>query len=248
MQYPRAAEPVSASCPSILPRLALTLCVLLALILFSCAGGPSRAAESVVSFGAAALPAEESYSPAPLSAAQKNIVDGGSSLVGKASLVVNGKTYPNDCTGLVRAAYAFAEIDLAFRFGSYAGNGVRRLHETLLDEGLLYATRYPAPGDIVFWDNTYDANGNRKADDEFTHVGVVIAVEPDGAALYLHYHYRLGPVIERMNLVTPDDETLIDGKPANAALRMRKSPPGPGSNAAQLFRILGKGYELKAPL
>jgi len=168
--------------------------------------------------------------------------------VGKASLVVNGKTYPNDCTGLVRAAYAFADIDLAYRFGSYAGNGVRRLHETLLDEGLLYATRYPAPGDLIFWDNTYDANGNGKADDEFTHVGLIIATEPDGAALYLHYHYRLGPVIERMNLVTPDDERLIDGKPANAVLRMRGSPPGPGSNAAQLFRVLGKGYELKAPL
>lgn len=248
MQYPSAAKPVRASCPSILSHLTLTLFALLTLGLFSCAGGPSRVIGDEGAFGQSALPPSETYSPAQLSAAQKSIVDGGPSLVGKASLVVNGKTYPNDCTGVVRAAYAFANIDLAFRFGSYAGNGVRRLHETLLDKGLLYATRYPAPGDIVFWDNTYDANGNRKADDEFTHVGVVIAVEPDGAALYLHYHYRLGPIIERMNLVTPDDETLIDGKPANAALRMRNSPPGPGSNAAQLFRILGKGYELKAPL
>ncbi len=232
-----------------MPRPAvIVLSCLGALASLSCAGGPSRAAGDGSVIGQAAMPESEAFIPSPLSAAQKSIVDGGSGLVGKTSLVVNGKTYPNDCTGLVRAAYAFAGIDLAFRFGSYAGNGVRRLHETLLDEGLLYATRYPAPGDIVFWDDTYDANGNRKADDEFTHVGVVIAVEPDGAALYLHYHYRLGPVIERMNLVTPDDETLIDGKPANAALRMRNSPPGPGSNAAQLFRILGKGYELKAPM
>jgi cell wall-associated NlpC family hydrolase len=241
MQYPSAAKPVRASCPSILSHLTLTLCALLTLGLFSCAGFPSRATESVAAFGAAAMPESETFIPAPLSAAQKSIVDGGSSLVGKASLVVNGKTYPNDCTGLVRAAYAFAEIDLAFRFGSYAGNGVRRLHETLLDEGLLYATRYPAPGDIVFWDNTYDANGNRKADDEFTHVGVVIAVEPDGAALYLHYHYRLGPIIERMNLVTPDDESLIDGKPANAALRMRNSPPGTGQQRRPALQDLRQG-------
>ncbi|HAE21365.1 MAG TPA: hypothetical protein DCG47_03445, partial [Spirochaetaceae bacterium] len=187
-----------------LPALLFLSC-LGALASLSCAGSPSRAADRLE----IALPIAEAYSPAQVSAAQTSIVAGGKSLVGKASLVVNGKTYPNDCTGLVRAAYAFADIDLAYRFGSYAGNGVRRLHETLLDEGLLYATRYPAPGDLIFWDNTYDANGNGKADDEFTHVGLIIATEPDGAALYLHYHYRLGPVIERMNLVTPDDERLI---------------------------------------
>ncbi len=221
------------------PRLALALCTVLPLFLLSCVSEPARAID---------LPPVEVYSPEQISAAQESIVKGGTSLVGKTKLVVNGKTYSNDCTGVVLAAYAFAKIDLAFRFGSYAGNGVRRLHETLLDDGLLYATRYPAPGDIIFWDNTYDANGNGKADDEFTHVGVIIATEPDGSALYLHYHYRLGPVIERMNLVNPNDETLINGKPANAALRMRNSPPGPGSNAAQLFRVLGKGYELKAPM
>jgi hypothetical protein len=193
------------------------------------------------------MPAEETYRPAAVSEDQRLVAEGGRSLAGKRSLVVNGVTFPNDCTGLVRAAYAFASIDLAYRFDEYAGNGVRRLYETLKDENLLYAVRYPAPADLVFWDDTYDANANGRADDELTHVGVVISVDPDGSIYYLHYHYRLGPVIERMNLTRPDDDTRGPDGPVNATLRMRGSPGRSGTNAAQLFRVFGKGYGLETP-
>ena len=186
------------------------------------------------------MPADETFRPASVSEAQRLVADGGRSLEGKKTLVVAGATYPSDCTGLVRAAYAFASIDLAYRFGDYAGNGVRRLYATLKDADLLYAVRYPAPADLIFWDDTYDADGNGRAGDELTHVGVVLSIDPDGSIEYLHYHYRLGPVIERMNLTRPDD-------PASATLRMRGSPAGPGTNAAQLFRVFGKGYELRTP-
>jgi len=191
------------------------------------------------------MPARETYARTAISEAQRLVAEGGRSLEGKRTLVVDGATYPNDCTGLVRAAYAFAAMDIAYRFAEYSGNGVRRLYETLKDADLLYAVRYPAPADLVFWDDTYDANGNGLADDELTHVGLVVSVEPDGSILYLHYHYRLGPVIERMNLTRPDDETRGPDGPVNATLRMRGSPVGPGTNAAQLFRVFGKGYELK---
>ncbi len=193
------------------------------------------------------LPASETWSQVSLSETQRLIVAGGESLVGKHSLVVNGVTYPNDCTGLVRAAYAFASIDLAARFGRYAGNGVQRLYRTLQAAGLLYATRYPAPGDLIFWDNTYDANGNGRADDELTHVGLVLSVGADGSIRYLHYHIRLGPFVERMNLTRPDDDSEGPGGRVNAILRMRGSPGGAGGNAAQLYRVFGKGYELREP-
>ncbi len=186
------------------------------------------------------MPAAETFRPATISEAQRLVADGGRSLEGKRPLIVAGVTYPSDCTGLVRAAYAFASIDLAYRFDDYAGNGVRRLYATLKDADLLYAVRYPAPADLIFWDDTYDADGNGRAGDELTHVGVVLSVDPDGSVEYLHYHYRLGPVIERMNLSRPDD-------PGNATLRMRGSPAGPGTNAAQLFRVFGKGYGLRTP-
>lgn len=182
-----------------------------------------------------------------LSEAQRLIVQGGHSLEGKRVLLVKGVTYPNDCTGLVRAAYAFASIDLAHHFVKYSGNGVLRLYKTLEDQKLLYSVHYPAPADIIFWDNTYDSNNNGKADDELTHVGVVISVEPDGSILYLHYHYRLGPVLERMNITRKDDDSSDEDGRVNAILRMKGSPGNVGINAAQLFRVFGKGYELSVP-
>lgn len=190
------------------------------------------------------MPETEAYGLSPITEPQRLIAEGGASLVGMKTLSVNGVTYPNDCTGLVRAAYAFASIDLARDFGRYAGNGVRRLYETLKGESLLYAVRYPMPGDLIFWDNTYDANGNGIADDELTHAGVVISVEADGSIRYLHYNYKSGPVIERMNLTRPELGSGDDGLPVNSALRMKDSPGVSGSNAAQLFRVFGRGYLL----
>jgi len=214
------------------------------LVLSGCASmhGPLPVGDPAYPF-----PASDAWSPATLSEAQRLIVAGGASLVGKKTLVVGGVTYPNDCTGLVRAAYAFASIDLAYRFGRYAGNGVLRLYKTLKAEGLLYATRYPAPGDLIFWDNTYDANGNGRADDELTHVGLVLSSEADGSIRYLHYHIRLGPLVERMNLMRPDDDSEGPGGRVNAFIRMRGSPGAAGDNAAQLFRVFGKGYQLRMP-
>ena len=183
----------------------------------------------------------------PVSEAQRLVVEGGRTLVGKKSLVVNGVTYPNDCTGLVRAAYAFAHIDISYRFDRYTGNGVLRLHQSLYDQNLLYEVRYPAPADLIFWDNTYDYNNNGKADDALTHVGVVISVGSDGSILYLHYNYRLGPVLDRMNLTRIDDESSDSNGRVNSILRMKGSPGNIGINAAQLFRVFGKGYDLTIP-
>ena len=50
-----------------------------------------------------------------------------------------------------------------------------------------------------------------------------------------------------MNLSRPDDESDGPGGRVNAFLRMRGSPGAAGDNAAQLFRVFGRGYELKTP-
>ncbi|HSV56364.1 MAG TPA: hypothetical protein VLH39_04565 [Magnetospirillaceae bacterium] len=187
------------------------------------------------------------YAAAERDAFQIAVVAGGLSLVGRTELVVDGVRFPMDCTGVVRAAYAFGGMDLAFRFASYRGNGVRRLYLTLRDEDLLYSSRHPAPGDLVFWDHTYDANGNLSADDELTHVGMVVGMDPDGTIAYLHHNYRRGPVVERMNLARPDQQFLIAkgvSRRINYPIRLRGSPPGPGTTAAELFRVFGAAYRL----
>jgi len=175
---------------------------------------------------------------------RQQIVDGGLSLVGESKLIVKGKTYPFDCTGVILASYAFADIDLAFRFSRYSGNGVRRMFLTLSDEDLLYQVEYPLPGDIIFWDNTYDANNNKLVDDELTHAGLVVAVDDDGLITYLHHHYRLGVVVEYMNLLQPDRDYDVNGRRINSALRMRGLGGDIGTNAAQLFRVFGQGWKL----
>ncbi len=225
---------------------AFTACAVCAFVIFlsSCAtrGLVPRSADPDFPF-----PESEVYAPAKLTRLQKTVVEGGLSLVGRKELVVHGVWYPSDCTGVVRAAYAFAGVDLAYRFSRYAGNGVRRLYLTLRDEGLLYAVRYPAPGDLIFWDDTYDADRNGRADDEFTHVGLVTAVDAEGTISYLHYNYRTGPVVERMNLFHPEEETLaVEGVqvPINSPMRMRSAPKIARTNAAQLFRVFGKAYDL----
>lgn len=225
-------------------RFRLALLLAGAALLASCAGrGRAPSAKDA----AYPFPERETYAPAEPSKLQTAVVSGGLTLVGKSELVVNGVRYPMDCTGVVRAAYAFGGVDLAYRFAFYGGNGVRRLYMTLRDGNLLYSTRYPAPGDLVFWDDTYDANGNGKADDELTHVGLVVEVDAEGTVSYLHYNYRRGPVVERMNLIHPGVEAFfVKGVSVtvNSPLRMRGSPPGPGTTAGELFRVFGAAYEL----
>jgi len=175
---------------------------------------------------------------------RRKIVEGGLSLIGKSKLVVHGKTYSNDCTGVVLASYAFGNIDLSLSFPKYSGNGVRRMFFSLSEENLLYKVEYPVAGDVIFWDNTYDANGNGLVDDEFTHVGLVVDVAADGLISYLHHHYRLGPVVEYMNLLLPDSDFDDSGRRINSALRMRGLGGDIGTNAAQVFKIFGQGWRL----
>lgn len=224
--------------PQARPRASIAVAVCAACLIGACALFQPRDSS---------FPAGDAYAGAAVSSVQERIVKGGLSLIGAKRFTVSGRSYPSDCTGLVRAAYAFADIDLAARFGEYPGNGVRRLYRTLEDAELLYATRYPAPADLVFWDGTYDVDGDGRGDDELTHVGLVLSAEPDGTIRYLHYHYRLGPVIERMNLTRPNDDSSDGDGRVNAFMRMRSAPASRGDNAAQLWKAFGKGYELVLP-
>jgi hypothetical protein len=184
-----------------------------------------------------------------LTPTQQRLIAGARYVLGKTSLEINGQHFTYDCAGTILAIYAYAGINLGRRFANYTGGGVSRIYQIMRANKLLYTSYYPQPGDIIFWDNTYDENGNGKWDDELTHAGMVVGVSPNGEISYIHQNYAKGIVIERMNLLYPSTYTrIIDGQKVtvNSPMRMRGSPPGPYWLSGQLLHSLGKGYLLKS--
>ncbi|MFO8065805.1 MAG: CHAP domain-containing protein [Spirochaetia bacterium] len=168
----------------------------------------------------------DSPEPAPveeqrLGATQKQVVDAAEDLVGRQNLEINGRRFPFDCTGTILAAYYAAGIDLQAEFDRYTGNGVARLYKLSEDADLVYKQDTPRPGDVIFWDNTYDRNGDGRWNDSLTHAGIVIRGYEDGSVDYVHHDYNRGVVVARMNIDEPDvhtsDDTLV-----NSPMRMRR--------------------------
>jgi hypothetical protein len=141
---------------------------------------------------------------------------------------------------VVSALYWWAGIDLQSCYPRYTGNGVARIYRWMEDEELLYRPDEPAPGDIIFWDNSYDKNGNGAADDELTHVGMAVDVDGDGLVTYVHLDYISGVVFAKMYPPDPSDRTR------NTGMRMQSLGPTPdgGMTAGDLYRRAARGWEL----
>jgi cell wall-associated NlpC family hydrolase len=108
---------------------------------------------------------------------------------------------PDDCSGLVRAAYQSVGIEL-LSHGTLPGeNAVSAIYRRAQRSGALHK-QTPRPGDIVFFHETYDRNRDGLRNDGLTHVGVIESVEPDGTVVFVH---RGGSGVKRsrMNLRQP---------------------------------------------
>src|SRR6266542_2553732 len=80
------------------------------------------------------------------------------------------------------------------------------------------AAAWPSPGDLVFFDDTYDRNRNGRADDRLTHVGIVEYVV-DGTVVFVHRGGRavaLGALDPRRPA-----EASADGRVLNSPLRAK---------------------------
>jgi hypothetical protein len=132
-----------------------------------------------------------------------------------------------DCSTFVRSAYLAAGVDL-YSDASPRDNGVQAMRRYVRHHGRLHRRRHPAPGDLVFFDNSYDRNRNRLLDDRLTHVGIVEEVLAGGTALVLHSTNH-GVVREPMNLRRPHASRGPGGEPINAVLRRRTPHDSPGT-------------------
>gem|GEM_PF-1737966 len=175
---------------------------------------------------------------------EKHIINNAKSLLGYKSLNIKGVKFNWDCSGTVLASYFKSGIDLKKPYTNYNGNGVTRLNSFALKEKIEYKNKLPRPSDFIFWDNTYDKNGDKKWNDYLTHIGIVIDVNiKTGLITYLHHDYIKGIVIAYMNLEKPnqmyddDKKTII-----NSPLRMRKDIYlNPSKTlSSHLFRSFGR--------
>jgi peptidoglycan DL-endopeptidase CwlO len=163
--------------------------------------------------------------------------------VGQGPVVVNGERFRMDCSGVARGIYAKAGHRLGFvTVEAAAGtriNDTRVLFELVKQTGSL-RRRDPLPGDLVFFDDTYDQNKNGLRDDPLSHVGIVEKVEGEGAAQSVVIVHRVGTNIvrARMTLDRPHERHDENGKPLNHFLRAAHRGE-PGKTTAELFVAYG---------
>lgn len=137
--------------------------------------------------------------------------------------------FRDDCSGFVMAAYD--------RAGHPVSGNSRSFWDSAEAAGSTFR-KDPAPGDLAFFDDTYDRNHNGRRDDPLTHVAVVIEVERDGTIVMAHGGTSKGRTTLRMNLHHPHDRVGPDGTVWNDWLRARGrgEPEGAAYLAGELFR------------
>ena len=182
-----------------------------------------------------------------LSDRQERILRAADELLRSQNFLVSGYRYNEDCTGTVLAIYAMAGLHLVDLFPRYTGNGVQRLYAMAEEHDLLYHSDYPQTGDLIFWDNTYDRNGDGRWNDPLTHVGLVLAVDSGGRIEYLHHDYSQGAVRAQMNLTDPSTHVDARGVVVNSPMRMRSHRHlNPDAwLASHLYRQLGAMHEIR---
>ncbi len=146
-------------------------------------------------------------------------------------LMFKGKRFPFDCSGYVRGVYYAAGIDL-FQENRKNKNGCEIIYLTLQKKTRVFHEGLPLKGDVIFFDNTYDANRDGQVNDKLSHVGIVTAVDANGTVSFLHRSSR-GIRKGYLNRSRPTD------RKTNSYLRQPPYPKGLKKFAGELFSAYG---------
>ncbi len=172
-----------------------------------------------------------------LAPSRRAIVRTAAKLVGATTIESKGRHIAYDCAGVTRAVFLKHGIDL---YGSSANdpeaNGVRLIHAHIRQQGTFHQGPVVHPGDLVFFNNTWDYNGDGKVNDPLTHVGIVERQKPDGTVIFIS---RVAGAVERyhMNLALPHVHKTTDGRILNDYLRRKAviDPANTGYLTGELF-------------
>lgn len=113
-----------------------------------------------------------------------------------------GRRFATDCIGFVRYVYYKAGLDLTAANGD-GSRGVDTLYHGLSERGFVFTNALPRPGDIIFFDNTYDANRNGRWDDPLSHIGIVESLGPHNTVNYIHLTTGSGVTRDQINMDYP---------------------------------------------
>ncbi|MCB9531036.1 MAG: CHAP domain-containing protein [Myxococcales bacterium] len=142
---------------------------------------------------------------------------------------------PVDAAAYVRDVYAINDVQI----GASGPMTIAELYRFVLENGTIYHNPRPAVGDVVFFNNTVDTNGDSRPNDWFTHVGVVEQVDANGTISVLSY---FDDGVQRISMNREHaTEATLDGREVNSALRAprRSDPSGTEHLAGALFAGFG---------
>ena len=123
--------------------------------------------------------------------------------------------FRDDCSGFVSEVYSAVGVPM--------DGTVASIHELAVLHDALYWDEPPQVGDLVFFDDTWDRNGNGRVDDPLTHIALVVDVEPDGRIQLAHAGTRRGRSTTWMDLADPTLHVDRRGQIRNAYLRSPES-------------------------
>jgi len=154
--------------------------------------------------------------------------------------------FTSDCIGFVRYVYYRSGVDILKTYGDGRG-GVSSLYNGMKQRNWIYEGKMPDLGDLIFFDNTYDVNRDRKWNDALTHIGIVSGYGKNNTIFFIHYASG-GVKEDRINLFYPNTHAFRqkNGKlyVINSHLRFNR---GEGYSrkdyiASSFFRCFGKIY------
>ncbi|MCK6529969.1 CHAP domain-containing protein [Myxococcota bacterium] len=160
-------------------------------------------------------------------------------LLGRSDLRIGARDLRDDCSGLVIGCFAASGttiVDPAVP----APSGTAALHDSLASRGRTFRDGPPRAGDLVFFDDTWDADGDGARGDRLTHVGIVEGVSKEGVVRFLHYasgEVRRGRLDPGRPALHADPAT---GEEVNSWLRRRSHPEETGLLAGELFAGYGR--------
>jgi hypothetical protein len=106
-----------------------------------------------------------------------------------------------------------AGIDIDSKVNFFSFSKTVDYYNIFRSSGKLFKEGIVKPGDLVFFDNTYDRNGNKLFDDKLTHVGIVVGIDESTKSIFFVDKSRGNKVsLKSLNLAKRDvHKILVDG-------------------------------------